>query len=367
MFKIIYIPLVALYGYACTRCWHRVFKKVPKLHWIAYALLCSLFAAIFLVYRSTIILPSQLLGIVANIGGYWLAFAFYLILCTLLLDALMLARKPIAAFMRKHALGVGLLAIAASCIIVAAGAFNAGHPRIKQYEIGIQANQKNETQLNVIMVSDIHLDEYDGFAQLTSLVQKINALSPDIVLIAGDIFDNATVSLRNATQIKSEFSKIKAHYGVYACLGNHDSYDGGAAAIGFFDDTNVHLLVDESVVVDDRFVLLGRKDARDKNRESIANLMQGTQNLPVIVLDHQPSDLAKEEAAGVSLVLCGHTHDGQLFPVNILTGIAYDVSYGYAKRGKMHAVVSSGYGVWATPVRVGSYSEIVQIYLKLSQ
>ncbi len=366
MFHLALIPFYALYAYVCIRCWQRVWKRLTKAHWIVFAITCILFAVCFAISRTTLYLPPLVSRIVTYTGVYWLAFVFYMILFTILTDVLILLRKfiPSAVFFKKHAFQITLFSIAASLIIVLFGSWSAYHTRIKQY--AVELGENHGKKYNIVMVSDIHTGKFINVENLSTLVARINTLSPDLVLIAGDIFDNATIDLEHSDEIRAEFLKIKAKYGVYACLGNHDSYDGGTKAAAFFDNTPLHILQDQSVIIDDSFVLIGRKDHKVENREPISSLIQRT-DLPIVVMDHQPNDLAEEEKAGVSLVLSGHTHYGQLFPFNLATDLVFDVDYGYAKKGGTQVIVSCGFGFWATPVRVGSFSEIVQIQLDIGQ
>jgi predicted MPP superfamily phosphohydrolase len=88
---------------------------------------------------------------------------------------------------------------------------------------------------------------------------------------------------------------------------------------------------------------------------------------PVIMLDHQPFELDRKEELGIDLTLSGHTHHGQMFPLNYLTKAIYEVSWGYKKKGNTHAYVSSGYGGWGPPVRTGNRPEIVLISLHFVQ
>ena len=368
MFHIVLIPFFMLYAYVCLRIWQWAGKRLFRSHLIPYILVCAIPSVCFELSRLALNIPYSLMRFMAYVGGYWLAFAFYMIIFTVLIDALRLLGKALkrTAFLRKHAFRICLFSLCASLLIVAFGAYSARHLVMGNYSVFISTAKPETKRMNIVMVSDIHLGEFNGVSQLESMAAQINGLSPDLVVIAGDVFDNSTLDLDNAQKIKAELSSIKAKYGVYACLGNHDIYDGGAKATAFLADTSIRLLSDESAVIGDSLLLIGRKDYRDKQRASFDSLIAGA-DLPVIVLDHEPTDLAEEAKAGASLVLCGHTHRGQLFPLSLLTALEYEVDYGYAKMGNMQVIVSSGYGFWAAPVRVGSFCEIVQIQLNIGQ
>jgi len=90
-------------------------------------------------------------------------------------------------------------------------------------------------------------------------------------------------------------------------------------------------------------------------------------SLPLIVLDHQPIGLEEAQQAGADLLLCGHTHAGQLFPLNIINRFIYEKNWGYLKKGRTHIYVTSGAGTWGPAVRTGSRSEIVLLELSFRQ
>ena len=81
-------------------------------------------------------------------------------------------------------------------------------------------------------------------------------------------------------------------------------------------------------------------------------------------MDHQPKNLIDTEKQGIDLQVSGHTHKGQLFPASFITNRIYELDYGYLKKNNSKIIVSSGYGTWGPPIRLGSRSEIVEINLK---
>ena len=130
---------------------------------------------------------------------------------------------------------------------------------------------------------------------------------------------------------------------------------------------------DTSLLIDQRFYLVGRDD-RDKSRftgkkrKELGELMQHVDlSRPVILMDHQPFNLEKARELGVDLQVSGHTHHGQLWPFNYITNAIYELSYGYKQIGQTHFYVSTGFGTWGPPVRLGNRPEIVQIKLIFDQ
>ena len=135
----------------------------------------------------------------------------------------------------------------------------------------------------------------------------------------------------------------------------------------FLESANIRLLNDETVLIDNWFYLTGHKapsrcrkmsDTRKEPDQLTASL---DKTLPIIFMDHQPGQLDEVAAAGADLDLCGHTHDGQLFPLNIITGLIWENSCGYLKKVNMHNIVTSGAGIWGPNMRTATNSEICSI------
>ena len=135
----------------------------------------------------------------------------------------------------------------------------------------------------------------------------------------------------------------------------------------FLEKAGITLLRDESVLIDDAFYLYGRPDYErpGRGRTSRKTPEEITRDLntnkPVIVIDHEPRELSELSDAGVDLDLCGHTHDGQIFPVNLITNLVWENSCGYLQKGSMHNIVTSGVGVFGPNMRVATKSEICMI------
>jgi hypothetical protein len=190
-------------------------------------------------------------------------------------------------------------------------------------------------------------------------VEKVNAVNPDIVLIGGDVLEGNRQGERRG-EFEAQFRRLKSKYGVYGVLGNHDLM--GVGSDTFFDRAGIRLLQDTVVRVEDAFYLVGRNDGRWGNRKSIHELMERCDgSLPVIVLEHRPTDLEQVSRSGVELLLAGHTHNGQLFPVNVIAMRQYEVSWGYKLQDRTHVFVTSGVQVWGPPVRTAGVSEIMVI------
>lgn len=218
------------------------------------------------------------------------------------------------------------------------------------------------------MASDIHLGTLIANGRVSSLVEKINSLDPDIVLLAGDIVDEdigQVIKLNLGETLKT----IKSKYGVYGITGNHEYIGGVEPAVKYLEAHGITMLRDTSIKINNSFYLVGREDKSinqfaGKKRKELKEIMSDIdKNLPVIMMDHQPFGLNEAEENGVDLQLSGHTHHGQLWPANYITEMIYEVSWGYKKKGNTNIYVSSGFGGWGPPIRTGNSPEIVNIKL----
>ncbi|MDR3584027.1 MAG: metallophosphoesterase [Desulfosporosinus sp.] len=257
--------------------------------------------------------------------------------------------------------------------IVSYGAWNARHPRVNHYEVSIAKQAGSLKQLHVVMVSDVHLGTIINNSYLTKMVTSINQLKPDLVLLAGDVFDE-NIETVNKQQMADSFRKLSAPNGVFAILGNHEYISGNAEdTIKYLGEAGVKVLRDSSQKIAGSFYLVGRDDRSGARlngvkRQDLKTLLQGVNHsLPILLMDHQPLQLAEPAEQGVDLQLSGHTHAGQLFPIEFITQRIFEDDWGYLRKGNFQLIVSSGYGTWGPPIRVGNTPEIVDITIKFNQ
>jgi len=317
-------------------------------------------------------------GVVFNtfnmIGSCWIAVMLYGFLILFALDILRIAGwighiRP--DFIYRNYPLTKIVIFGAVCfflsIILAAGYINAHHIRPSHVKMGIDKKAGNLTQLRVVMVSDLHLGTINGRKSLSRIVDAINKQEPDIVLLAGDIFDNSSKPAikRNAGV---EFDRLQTKYGVWFTTGNHEyiaqremKMEGAMeTTVSYLTKHGVTPLLDTVVLIDNSFYIAGRKDRSARDRKTVAELLNGIDTtLPIITIDHQPYRFDEVEQAGVDLHLCGHTHHGQMWPLNYITRRMYEIDWGYLQKGKSHFWVSCGAGTWGPPIRTTGYSEVV--------
>ncbi len=309
------------------------------------------------------------------IGAFWFAVMLYATLLLLIIDLGRIVNL-IFPYVTKLSNGnvpmlkIVLLGIVSSLtiIIVGLGFINARTPKITTLDLAIPKRVENIDCLRIVAGSDIHLGTLVGPKCTKKLVNKINALNPDLILFAGDVVD-ADIGPVIEQNLGEDLKQLYAPYGVFASTGNHEYIGGGDKPIAYLEEHGIEVLRDTALLVDESFYIIGREDLQKQNfagntRLTIKELMRGVDSSkPIILLDHQPYNLEEAAKAGIDLQLSGHTHHGQLWPFGYITNKIFEVSRGYYKKENTHYYVSTGYGTWGPPVRTGNRSEILLINL----
>lgn len=304
-------------------------------------------------------------------GNYWMGVFIYSLLTILAIDTIRIILKVTQIQPEFLSTKNGEFAVGIFIILVVAGFFVGGLWRAKKvktvsYDITINKPSKL-SGFKIALVSDLHLGNMIGYDQMKLMVEKINALKPDMVVLAGDVFDGSYDAVDNPKGIAELYKTIKTTYGTYAVLGNHDAGRTYSKMESFFQEAGVKLLLDESVVIEEQLTVIGRKDRRPigeqgPKRKAIEELIPEVDfTKPVIVLDHQPNGIQDARQIKADLLLCGHTHRGQITPGNFITKKVFEIDYGHLKTGDLNTIVSSGYGTWGPPMRLASHSEVVEI------
>lgn len=363
-----------------TGCCHRLCgtRAFRVLFCVVYA-----FAALSPLTGFAVQEPQWLRHALKQVGSYWLGWMLYLVLAVLVVEGLLFAvrrirKKDFQQMQRVRQVqgGVALVLVCAVCLY---GMANADRLRVTDYEITLDGAGEDMT---VALLADLHLGYSTETAYIEQAVQAVNNMQADLVVIAGDIFDNEYEAIPEPGRIAAALASLHSTYGVYACWGNHDVSEPILAGFtwdtadadkddprmeAFLRQAGITLLADEAVTLGNGVQLVGRKDpSRDKklgdDRLSPEALLEPLDPArPVFVIDHQPKELDELAAAGADLDLSGHTHDGQMFPGNLIMPLIWDNPCGCLQVGGMYSVVTSGLGVWGPDMRVGTKSEIVRI------
>ena len=384
---IIFCLYILRWGIRYMGACHHLFQRT----WVRVAI-CVVYGFIALSLLTAFLMPtSGLQRLIKRISNYWLGTVLYILLTIVIADVIRLILKKMD-FPGKEVLfsRQGFVIIGTVCILVvagfsAAGIYGARNIQTTKYEVKVEKKAGDLQSLKVALIADIHLGYSIGTWHMEQMVEKVNALEPDIIVIAGDIFDNEYEALDNPDRLIEILSGMKSRYGVYACYGNHDieekilagfTFSGKEKKMSdprmdeFLEKAGICLLRDEGVLIDDAFYLYGRPDyerpgrgimTRKSPEEITADL---DKDLPILVIDHEPRELQELADAGVDVDLCGHTHDGQMFPGNLTIHFFWENPCGYIQKGNMHNIVTSGIGVFGPNMRVGTKSEICDILIK---
>ena len=329
--------------------------------------------------------------ILSNIGNYWMGFNLHFVLamgvCFLIRLIVKLVKKD--KYNLRLAQKITNVAVVSFTILMSVyGIVNAQNLKVTTYDVTVYKSSKQD-ELNVVLIADLHLGYSVGVKQMERMVNKINELQPDVVVVAGDIFDNEFSAIYNPVRLAEILRGINSKYGVYAVYGNHDIEEDILCGFTFSDDDVTQVtsikemddfiencgftfLYDEAILINDDFYIYGRPDEERPNfgNDSRLEAEKITEGLDlsklIICVDHEPHDQKKLSAAGVDVDLNGHTHAGQLFPGNIIINFFWDIAYGYKNFDGMHNIVTSGVGMFGPNMRTFTKAEIAQVKIHLN-
>lgn len=271
--------------------------------------------------------------------------------------------------------GSGLLPITFMAIMVGYGSYNMYHVVKEEYFVTSEKLEAGE-KYKIALVADIHYGTFYTKNFVEKKCKEISKQNIDILLLGGDIVDENT-SKEKMEEIFSILSKIETKYGIYYVYGNHDRQE-------YVYDTmytekeleqtiskyGIVILKDELYRVNEDLLLVGREDISKEVRASIGELLsEAGKDSYIVSMDHQPVEYKESAKSGVDLLLSGHTHAGQVWPINyLIKGRNKEGFYGYKKVGdSLHTIVTSGFGGWAMGVRTVGQSEYVIVNVEGSK
>ncbi len=322
------------------------------------------------------------------IFNHWLGALLYLIVILIVVDIgkliyRLIKKQPILPAVSEKVRRIrGVIIFVLVISISVYGKYHSYDTKKTSYDVTVNKAYKDET-LKIALVADLHLGANVGVKHMTKMRDIINEMEPDLVVYAGDIFDNSFDAIDDPDEVQAILKSISATYGSYACWGNHDideiilagftfqAKDQDAASDPrmdeFLEQSGITLLKDETVLIDDSFYLAGRIDKSAKWKSNIVRktpselLFLLDSDKPIFVIDHQPAELFELSEAGSDITLSGHTHNGQNFPGNLTIKLMWENACGMIKVGNMTDIVTSGVGVWGPAIRVGTDSEVVEV------
>ncbi len=340
---------------------------IGKGYKILYTIIYLIFFAVYPVSRNLVDhSENAAIQILSVFAGYLLPFYLYLFLSVLVFDLFLLFNYflRILSTEKRKSYRFRIYTFSAmiflSVFVVVGGAINLNTIRVSSYQIHIPKKNSKIDNLRVAFVADIHILESTRLSYIQRFVAKVNSIKPDVVLFGGDIVEGDSEN-ETTVGIENAFRNIKSKYGSFGVVGNHEFY-GGQEFSTFFQKAGITMLYDTVVNIDNSFYIGGRFDERLKNRKTIGEIMETfTPDLPFILLDHRPTQLKEVSQTSVDAQFSGHTHNGQLFPINFVIKQMYELSWGYRKIGNTHFFVTSGLRLWGPPVKTAGKSEIILV------
>ena len=385
---------VAIIYWVCRR-WYKFVNalniKNKRLEWWLKHFSWSMFI-LTLIIGVAFLLPesSFLKRPLSQIGSYWLGVSLYLILFVALIDLIRWIYSKIKKDKYddfKARIICTILIIVCTTGVSIYGIINAKIVRTTEYTIEIDKDGGDFDEMTIALFGDPQFGYNIGEYHLKQAVDIINSYDVDLVAIAGDIFDNQYSAIKDPDKLIELFNKIESKYGMYAVLGNHDveepilcgftfndkdisSKVASEEMLEFIEKSNITLLYDENLIINDSINLYGRADEERPNlgnttRKSVDEIKEEIDtSKPLLVLDHEPRDYDELEAIGTDLMMAGHTHDGQLWPTKIATDIIWTNPYGLYVNNNFHAITTSGLGLFGPNMRVGTIAEVCIVHIK---
>ncbi|MDR1980890.1 MAG: metallophosphoesterase [Tannerellaceae bacterium] len=354
----------------------RGYQAIPaKKSWrIPYVLLFAVeLLTYFTGYFFRKVLPDDVMILILQYCGAWYVFLLYTTMALLAVELARLSNRLYKWYPRwvvPHwkAVKLTLFFVISAGVggLLACAYHTVAHPVVTHVHVTLPKGTGSLDSLTVVMMSDLHIGEIIGKKMVQKYVALSNGQSPDMVVLVGDIMDYESRHAEKA-RIEEDLQRLQAPLGVYAVYGNHEYRANRHAKKRWLQKTGATLLVDSTLSIADAFYLVGRDDRTNKRRAPLHTLMQGIDaGKPVIVLDHQPWSFAEMNMNNVDLGLCGHTHNGQLWPYPLLMKLIYECPYGYYRKGPTQFYVSSGIGIAGPPYRVGTVSELVVLHIRFA-
>jgi predicted MPP superfamily phosphohydrolase len=297
-------------------------------------------------------------------GAAWMGTLFLLVVALLVTEVLTLggyAGGTWTAGVRTTLVVLALVGAAAALI----GGMRP--PRVVEVEARIPGLDPSLDGITLVQLSDVHLGSLLGPRFLSHVIRQVEALEPDVVVVTGDLFDSEADSVE---RLLPELSRLKAPRGVFAVIGNHEYYAGVDRCVHLMEAAGFHVLDNQWAEVLPGLVVAGVPDDRGARQTGHpgADLGRALDGVPagstVVLLQHAPEDEAAAAAAGVDLMLNGHTHGGQIWPFHVLVRREYPHLAGVFHVGDMTQVVSRGTGRWGPPMRLFAPAEVIRVTLR---
>jgi len=296
------------------------------------------------------------------VGAYWVGGFFLLFSAFLACDVCTgfgLWLRPQVPALRTAALILALL------MTIVALMQARRPPVVTEYEVSLDGLPLEADGTVLVVASDMHLGALLGHGWASERAAQFESLRPGLLLLVGDIFEGDETAYPGWLPVLQQF---RASHGVYVVTGNHEFYAGGTKIIDLFRRANFHVLRDESIEPIPGLVLTGVDDVAFRGRAAHAVILEKVLGQrpkgASVLLSHTPLETQRAADAGVGLMLCGHTHEGQIWPFTYLVRLAFPITSGRYRVQGMTAIVCRGTGTWGPRMRLFKRSEVLRITVR---
>lgn len=327
------------------------------LAWLGLALWLSYPAARLLAARKLMWLAVPLEWLAAN----WIGVLFLMFAALVAVDVVTLG-GIFWPWLRGWAL------VAAAILSVVALVQGLRPPVVRDDMVRLRGLPRDRDGMQVIVISDAHLGTLIGRRWLTQLVERVNTMKPDAIFVVGDLVDG---DVDRVWELLPVLRQLHAPLGIWAVTGNHEYYAGIDRSVRFFEDAGFYVLRDQWTEVAPGLIVAGVDDLTGRRQFAVGDhpverALAGRPSGAAILLSHTPWQAERAAAAGVGLMLSGHTHNGQIWPFNYLVGLSYRLVGGRYDVAGMPVIVCRGTGTWGPRMRLWHPSELLRITLRFS-
>ncbi|MBP6912033.1 MAG: metallophosphoesterase [Candidatus Pacebacteria bacterium] len=293
-----------------------------------------------------------------TVSVVWLGLVLYAFMATIVVVILFLLQSFTFIHLPLTAVAQSVYIFSTMC--VAYSIVHAHRPKIVSVTVKSEQLYNAWNNKTIVLISDTHIGPVRREKFLALVVKKINSLHPDIVFIAGDIIDGPVFSYE---KVLAPLRDLKTTLGVYYTPGNHEGYNSEPEKFYPIIQELTTAIVDQRIIINNTQIV--GLDFCEETATRICDRLEKTgfdTQLPSIALLHDPKHSSTLMKQGVSLVLSGHTHYGQFFPMNLMVRAFYKkFSYGLNYEHGNASITSCGVGTAMMPMRLGTTPEIVVV------
>lgn len=321
-------------------------------------------------------LPRALASPLAWTVFLWMGVAFFLLLGVALSDLVRLVSPGVREGRREFVSRAvaGIVGAVGAALSGAAVSNALAEWTLRTVPVTLRRLPRARDGFTIVQITDVHVGPTIGRDFIQALVARVNALSPDLVAITGDLVDGDVETLG---PLLNPLRDLRAPHGVYFVTGNHEFISGVEPWVAFLPSLGIRVLHNERVTIgegDDSFELAGIEDrsagrfTRGGRAADLGRALRGWDRArELVLLAHQPKQALQAAREGVGLVLSGHTHGGQIWPFSYLVRLDQPWIAGLHRSGATQVYVSEGTGYWGPPMRLGTRGEITRVVLRCAE